>query len=53
MQRLEASGAVRPLYASLGFKGLNVERNTEYGTLDYLAAATLKGAVFFTLCFKQ
>jgi len=23
MQRLEVSGAVRPIYASLGFKGLN------------------------------
>jgi len=24
MQRLEVSGAVRPIYGSLGFKGLNI-----------------------------
>ena len=27
MKRLEVSGAVRPLYGSLGFKGLNYKEN--------------------------
>ena len=30
MQRLEVSGAVRPLYGSLGFKGLILEPTTYY-----------------------
>ena len=29
MQRLEVSGAVRPLYGSLGFKGLNFKNRTK------------------------
>ena len=48
MQRLEVSGAVRPLYASLGFKGLNlssheyflyVERCLLRSSKDYSANA--------------
>jgi len=30
MQRLEVSGAVRPLYGSLGVKGLNLNLNIIY-----------------------
>ena len=33
MQSLEFSGAVRPLYGSLGVKGLNVQRNATQSSL--------------------
>ena len=41
MQRLEVSGEVRPIYASLGFKGLNSELNHICHLLALLGDATI------------
>ena len=41
MQRLEVSGAVRHIYASLGFKGLNAELNPICHLLALLGGATI------------
>ena len=41
MQRLEVSGAVRPIYGSLGVKRLRVE--ITYNVVNRLAKTLLKG----------
>ena len=41
MPRLEVSGAVRHIYASLGFKGLNTELNPICHLLALLGGATI------------
>ena len=33
MQRLEVSGAVRPIYGSLGVKGLNRAKQKQYSNM--------------------
>ena len=38
MQRLEVSGVVRPIYASLGFKGLNQLYIVSYSLLNLMMA---------------
>jgi hypothetical protein len=47
MQRLEVSGAVRPLYGSLGFKGLN----TSNGFAWWQHCGTCFWEVLLLLCF--
>ena len=54
MQRLEVSGAVRPIYGSLGVKRLNKRhaptRNTSLST--YLQQTTRKKGMRFTECSR-
>jgi len=38
MQRLEVSGAVRPIYGSLGVKGLTMYRNSFTFTFTFTSA---------------
>ena len=45
MQRLEVSGAVRPIYESLGFKGLKWQGSKPYAPL--LPPGDIPGTYFY------
>ena len=44
MQRLEVSGAVRPIYRSLGIKGLKME--DKVSELRFIAANVMNGQIW-------
>jgi len=46
MQRLEVSGAVRPLYGSLGVRGLIIFEKLQTATVDFVMFVRPSGCLF-------